>query len=102
MGGLIRIGLLLAAAAAFGFGRAEEAADLTGRIAITGNEPHAVLTLVTDEASYVLEGDPSILDELASDYQQRLIEVWGEITGEARGHAIPGTFRVESFSPANE
>ena len=76
--------------------------DLEGRITFTGNEPHARLTLITDEGAYYLEGPEDILDELARNYQQRVVKFRGTVLRESPGPGLPGVFEVESFTPSTE
>lgn len=93
-------GMLLACASA-DHGDAPDPAEtddriaVTGRITVTGSEPHVRLVVVTDEVTYELVGDSAA--ELRR-LQQRRVTVRGRVVREAYEPGLPAQLRVDSYA----
>lgn len=68
---------------------------VTGRITVTGSEPHVRLVVVTDEVTYELVGDSAA--ELRR-LQQRRVTVRGRVVREAYEPGVPAQLRVDSYA----
>lgn len=76
---------------------AEEAASITvtGRVTVTGSEPHVQLVIVTGKETYELVGTAA---ETLLGLQQRRVTVRGRVVREAAGPGFPAQLRVESYA----
>ena len=68
---------------------------VTGRVTVTGSEPHVQLVIVTEEETYELVGAPA--DELRR-LQQRRVTVRGRVVREAYGPGFPAQLQVDSYA----
>ena len=78
--------------------RAEPAPSITvtGRVTVTGSEPHVQLVIVTGKETYELVGAAA---EALRGLQQRRVTVSGRVVREAAGPGFPAQLRVESYAP---
>ena len=81
-----------------------ETITVSGRVTVTGSEPHVMLVIVTDDVHYEMVGD--LADELRH-LQQRHVTVRGRIVRPALpGPGFPARLAVEAFTrtkhPATE
>ena len=93
-------GMLLACVSARPAGAPDEAESdaeitVTGRVTVTGSEPHVRLVVVTAAATYELVGPAA--EELRR-LQQRRVTVRGRIVREASGPGFPAQLRVDSYA----
>lgn len=77
--------------------RAEPAPSITvtGRVTVTGSEPHVQLVIVTGKETYELVGAAA---ETLLGLQQRRVTVRGRVVREAAGPGFPAQLRVESYA----
>ena len=68
--------------------------EVTGRVIVTGSEPHTILVLDTEEAYYQLVGEHA--DALWR-LQGRQVTVRGRVVGRAHGPGFPARLEVDDF-----
>ena len=68
--------------------------EVTGRVIVTGSEPHAILVLDTDKAYYQLVGEHA--EELWR-LQGRQVTVAGRVVRRALGPGFPARLEVDDF-----
>ena len=73
-----------------------ETISVSGRVTVTGSEPHVMLVIVTDDVHYELVGD--LADELRR-LQQRHVTVRGRIVRPAApAPGFPARLAVEAYT----
>ena len=96
-------GMLLACVSARPAGAPDEEADadadaavtVSGRVTVTGSEPHVRLVVVTAAETYELVGPAAAeLQRL----QQRRVTVRGRVVRAASGPGFPAQLRVDSYA----
>ena len=93
-------GMLLACISARPAGVPDEAESdaavtVTGRVTVTGSEPHVRLVVVTAAETYELVGPAA---EALQRLQQRRVTVRGRVVREASGPGFPAQLRVDSYA----
>ena len=71
---------------------------VSGRVTVTGSEPHVMLVIVTDEVYYELVGE--VAEELWK-LQQRQVTVRGRIVRQALGPGFPARLAVNGYRDLN-
>ena len=72
-----------------------EIISVTGRVTVTGSEPHVMLVIVTDDVHYELVGEVAVdLWKL----QQRQVTVRGRIVRQALGPGLPARLAVNEYT----
>ena len=71
-----------------------EIISVTGRVTVTGSEPHVMLVIVTDDVHYELVGE--VTEDLWK-LQQRQATVRGRIVRQSLGPGIPARLAVERY-----
>ena len=72
-----------------------ETISVSGRVTVTGSEPHVMLVIVTDEVYYELVGE--VAEELWK-LQQRQVTVRGRIVRPALGPGFPARLAVDGYA----
>ena len=72
-----------------------ETITVSGRVTVTGSEPHVMLVIVTDDVHYELVGE--VAEELWK-LQQRQVTVRGRIVRQALGPGLPARLAVDEYT----
>ena len=72
-----------------------ETISVSGRVTVTGSEPHVLLVIVTDDVHYELVGE--VTEELWK-LQQRQVTVRGRIVRQALGPGLPSRLAVDEYT----
>lgn len=71
-----------------------ETISVSGRVTVTGSDPHVMLVIVTDDVHYELVGE--VAEDLW-DLQQRQVTVRGRIVRPALGPGFPARLAVDGY-----
>ncbi len=76
-------------------GSGDDVVEISGRVTVTGSDPHVMLVLVGAEEHYELVGEhaPALWH-----LQQRRVAVRGRVVRAAHGPGFPAQLQVEEFS----
>ena len=69
--------------------------EVSGRVVVTGSEPHVMLVIVTDDTRHELVGE---LAEALWKLQQRQVTVRGRIVRQALGPGLPARLAVDEYT----